>query len=153
MKKYYLAYGSNLNLNQMKYRCPSAKPIGTFNLEGYRLVYKGSENGYAYLTIEPDEKSFVPLGIFKLSLTDINYLDFYEGYPSFYSKIDIPIKVKGKNRNALIYIMNEGFDYHVPSKEYIETCMEGYKDFNFDMSILEKALKDTYDNLEKNKTK
>ncbi len=27
-KKYYLAYGSNLNIRQMRYRCPGAKPIG-----------------------------------------------------------------------------------------------------------------------------
>jgi len=52
VKKYYLAYGSNLNLTQMKHRCPKAKPIGTINLNGYRLVYKGSAEGYSYLTIE-----------------------------------------------------------------------------------------------------
>lgn len=29
MKRYYLAYGSNLNVRQMKYRCPTAKIAGT----------------------------------------------------------------------------------------------------------------------------
>ena len=29
MKEYYLAYGSNLNLEEMKFRCPTAKAIGT----------------------------------------------------------------------------------------------------------------------------
>ena len=27
-KKLYIAYGSNLNLKQMKYRCPTAKFVG-----------------------------------------------------------------------------------------------------------------------------
>lgn len=27
-KKLYIAYGSNLNLNQMKYRCPTANVAG-----------------------------------------------------------------------------------------------------------------------------
>ena len=38
-KKYYLAYGSNLNRNQMRMRCPGAKPLGTAVIEGYRLLF------------------------------------------------------------------------------------------------------------------
>ena len=29
MKKYYIAYGSNLNVKQMKFRCPTARIVGT----------------------------------------------------------------------------------------------------------------------------
>lgn len=28
MKRYYLAYGSNLNVRQMAWRCPTAKAVG-----------------------------------------------------------------------------------------------------------------------------
>ena len=49
-KRYYLAYGSNLNKAQMQKRCPGAKPIGKGLLEGYELFFKGSKTGY-YLTI------------------------------------------------------------------------------------------------------
>lgn len=45
--------------------------------------------------------------------------------------------------------MNQYFDYHLPSEEYIITCMDGYEDFGFDKAILEKALADTIDNLPK----
>lgn len=31
-KKYYIAYGSNLSVGQMAYRCPDAKVIGTRSL-------------------------------------------------------------------------------------------------------------------------
>ena len=33
-KKYYIAYGSNLNISQMKTRCPDAKIVGKTKLEG-----------------------------------------------------------------------------------------------------------------------
>ena len=49
--KYYLAYGSNLNIRQMQMRCPGAKPVGTMVLKGYELLFKGSKTG-SYLTIE-----------------------------------------------------------------------------------------------------
>ena len=48
--KYYLAYGSNLNVRQMMHRCPGAKPVGKMVLEGYELLFKGSKTG-SYLTI------------------------------------------------------------------------------------------------------
>ena len=45
MKRYYLAYGSNLNVRQMKYRCPTAKIVGTAIIKDYELLYKGSKTG------------------------------------------------------------------------------------------------------------
>ena len=40
MSKYYLAYGSNLNLRQMKRRCPNAKKVENFLLKGYVLEFR-----------------------------------------------------------------------------------------------------------------
>jgi hypothetical protein len=51
MKKYYAAYGSNLNVAQMKMRCPGAKIVGTSEIKDYQLLFKGSKTG-SYLTIE-----------------------------------------------------------------------------------------------------
>ena len=148
-KKYYLAYGSNLNLNQMAFRCPNARPIGIMNLKDYRLVYKGRADEFSYLTIEKCEGSNVPLGLWEVSYFDVFSLDSYEGYPTFYSKYYIPVKIGDKNKKALIYVMNDYFDYHLPSEEYINTCLEGYENFGFDRTILDRALKDTKDNLPK----
>ena len=36
-KKLYIAYGSNLNLKQMKYRCPTAKLLDIGVVENYEL--------------------------------------------------------------------------------------------------------------------
>lgn len=153
LKKYYLSYGSNLNMFQMKHRCKNSKPIGTINLKNYRLVYKGGMDGFSYLTIEECEGYNVPLGLYEVSYFDILSLDKYEGYPNFYSKYYFPVKIGAKSKKALIYIMNENFDYHIPSEEYIQTCMIGYDDFGFDKSILERALIDTKENMSKVKKK
>lgn len=54
-KRYYIAYGSNLNVPQMRMRCPHATILGTANLKGWELLFKGSKTG-SYLTIEECEK-------------------------------------------------------------------------------------------------
>ena len=39
MDRLYIAYGSNLNLDQMKRRCPTAEVIGTAELKNWRLWF------------------------------------------------------------------------------------------------------------------
>ena len=65
MKQYYLAYGSNLNVAQMRLRCPNAKPIGTAEIKDYELLFKGSKTG-SYLTIEKKKGSTVPVGVWEV---------------------------------------------------------------------------------------
>ncbi len=139
MEKFYLAYGSNLNLRDMNYRCKKAIPIGSTLLTDYRLVYKGSFDGYAYLTIEPAKDYYVPVGIFNISFFDELRLNKYEGYPKLYYKEYLPINILEKERKALIYIMRDTFDYHLPSDRYIDSCMRGYDYFNFDKKVLDTA--------------
>ena len=139
MKRFYLAYGSNLNLRDMSYRCKKAIPIGSTVLTNYRLVYKGSADGYAYLTIEPSKDSLVPVGIFNISFFDELRLNKYEGYPELYYKEHFPINIANKEARALIYIMKNNFDYHLPNDQYIDTCMMGYDYFGFDKKVLEDA--------------
>lgn len=38
-EKHYFAYGSNMNLNQMAFRCPDAEVVGPVRLEGYCLAF------------------------------------------------------------------------------------------------------------------
>ena len=73
----------------------------------------------------------------------------YEGYPFFYSKKYFTVDVEGKEKYAFLYVMNNDNDYHIPSDEYVEICKKGYKDFNFDEAILDKAYSDTCKNIKK----
>jgi hypothetical protein len=52
----YLAYGSNLNLEQMAYRCPNAKALGGTKLNGYRLLFRGAVFQCCYGKLHPRMK-------------------------------------------------------------------------------------------------
>lgn len=55
----YFAYGSNMNLNQMAFRCPDAEVVDTVRLEGYRLAFCMNGGGNGVATILPEEGSYV----------------------------------------------------------------------------------------------
>ena len=135
---YYLAYGSNLNLKEMKHRCPFYKVVGTMYLYNFKLSFKGEVN--RFLTIESKEGSIVPIGIFKINKLFIKNLDKYEGYPYLYDKKEIEFELNGKKVKGLIYIMKDEFDYALPDSNYFKRCEVGYNDFNFDKSYLNEAL-------------
>jgi hypothetical protein len=144
MSKYYLAYGSNLNVRQMQYRCPTARIVGISVIKNYELLYKGSKTG-AYLTIEKKKGSLVPVAVWEVSDEDESRLDIYEGFPDFYYKknIRLPVKLlrnsKTKELDAFVYIMHEERKLGVPTTAYIRTCEEGYGFFRFDTAFLDKA--------------
>lgn len=144
MKKYYLAYGSNLNVHQMKCRCPDAKPVGTAWIQDYQLLFKGSKTG-SYLTIEKAENSAVPVAVWEVSEADERWLDVYEGYPNFYYKteMELPVELLGKGETktltAFVYIMHEDRPLGIPSSAYVRTCVQGCRDFGFDLKYLRLA--------------
>ena len=156
MKRLYIAYGSNLNVRQMKTRCPNAKILGTAKLKGWELLFKGSKSG-SYLTIEKKENAIVPVVIWKVDKTDEKALDRYEGYPTFYYKKDIKLQYKGirtgKRRtiDAFAYFMHEDRPIGVPSNYYIKTCLDDYDTFYFDKQILLNAYKNSMEMCENEK--
>ena len=143
-KRYYIAYGSNLNIRQMRMRCPSARIIGTSEIPDYELIFKGSKTG-SYLTIEPKKGSRVPVAAWEVSAEDEQTLDRYEGFPTFYYKKEMLLPIKGirsgkiRRRNTFVYIMHEDRVLGVPSNFYMQTCLSGYKSFGFDPKFLHEA--------------
>lgn len=140
--KLYLAYGSNLNLEQMEYRCPYATPLGTAGLSGYRLLFRGGKNG-AVATVEPAEGSSVPVLLWEITPRDEEALDRYEGYPHFYRKETVTVELGGKPVEAMVYIMNEGPPLGIPSGYYLEVIIDGYTSAGFDPAVLERAVRDS----------
>ena len=140
MKRYYIAYGSNLNVRQMKYRCPTAKIAGTAVIRDYELLYKGSKTG-SYLTIEKKKGSLVPVAVWKVTAADEHSLDLYEGCPNFYYKKNMKIKLSetGKMIDAFVYIMHEERRFGIPTSAYVSTCKFGYTVFGFDFKYLDEA--------------
>ncbi|MEE0363876.1 MAG: gamma-glutamylcyclotransferase family protein, partial [Oscillospiraceae bacterium] len=139
--RYYIAYGSNLNVQQMRMRCPSARIIGTSVLEDHKLLFKGSKTG-SYLTVEKKPGSSVPVGVWEVTPADEKTLDRYEGFPNFYYKKELTLPVKGirtgkiRKRRVFVYIMYENRPIGIPSISYMQTCIQGYDDFGFDWAGL-----------------
>ena len=144
-KRYYIAYGSNLNIDQMSYRCPGARVVGTSKIPDFQLLFKGSKSG-AYLTIEPKKGAKVPVAVWEVTADDELSLDRYEGYPNFYYKTEVEIPVicisdrRVRKLKAFIYIMHEEREIGVPSQRYVDICLDGYEAFGFDENFIYEAL-------------
>lgn len=141
-KKLYVAYGSNLNMEQMGCRCPEADFYGRGVIRDYELQFKGKRE-FAFATIAPKEGMFVPAAVWEVSPGDEASLDRYEGYPLMYSKEKIPVNVGGKEVEAFVYVMNPDMKFGLPSGRYYETVREGYQDCGLDVSILNRAVRDS----------
>lgn len=128
--KYYIAYGSNLNEEQMKFRCPTATRVGFMYLDGYELEFR------LYLTIVPKKGSKVPCGVWKIKKEDEENLDRYEGYPTYYYKKKMILQIDDEYVDGIVYIMNDIRDPLPPTSRYLNTCLKGYEDFNFPKEYL-----------------
>ena len=145
-KTIYLAYGSNMSLQQMYHRCPDAEPIGKGFIKEWRLMFKGSQSGN-YATIEKEEGCTVPVVAWAISELDEERLDRYEGWPHFYVKETVEFdyigdrpgrRVKGE---GMVYIMPpENSTLGLPSQRYFDVLVEGYHRFGLDLNILYEAL-------------
>ena len=137
----YIAYGSNLNLEQMKRRCPTAEIVGAAELKNWRLWFRGG-NHSAGDTIERERGFSVPVLIWRIQPEDEVVLDRYEGWPHLYRKETLRLTVNRKRVYAMVYIMNaDRHPYGVPSAGYFDTIREGYTSVNFDTGILYDAVK------------
>ncbi len=144
-QQYYIAYGSNLNMYQMKRRCPRARVVGKSVVIDYALRFKGCRRG-VYLTIEEESGSEVPVAVWAVEPDDVIALDHYEGFPILYYKTQMNLMVTesetGKTdwQQGFVYIMHEDKELGIPSDDYLAECMEGYDDFGFDKSVLLRAV-------------
>ena len=143
---YILAYGSNLDAERMKARCPGSTLVGTTVIPGYRLLFKKSMTG-AYATIEQDANWNVPAAVYKVSWQDEQRLDRYEGCPRYYYKQEFLLRVKRLNGKTMrskqvcvAYVMREYRKLGRPDEDYFQLVDEGYESFGFDTNVLDFGL-------------
>ena len=143
-ERLYIAYGSNLNLPQMAFRCPTAEVAGKSELKGYELLFRGGRRG-AVATVEPKDRGSVPVLLWKIRKTDEEALDRYEGYPHFYEKQLMEVELDGKPVSAMVNVMTPGHEFGIPSDYYADVIREGYETAGFDLQILEDAIGHAYE--------
>lgn len=116
-KQLYIAYGSNINLEQMKYRCPHSKVVGISEIKNYELEFRG------VATIVPQKGARVPVLIWDLDNRDLPTLNRYEGYPRFYRQEEMSFELEGKEVEGMVYLMNRG-EIAPPSQQYYNTILQ-----------------------------
>ena len=132
-KRLYLAYGSNINLEQMARRCPNSKVIGTAMIPDYELEFRG------VATIVPKKGAEVPVLMWEIDQQDEINLNRYEGFPRLYRKEIFEIEVNGKIREGMAYLMNyKGIA--PPTAQYYNGIKKGYEDNGMDTKYLHDAL-------------
>lgn len=111
----YVAYGSNLNVQQMSYRCPGATVAFTGYLINWKLLYRGSHTG-SYATVKRQKGSRVPVAVWNIDSKNEKALDLYEGYPRFYKKRNVFVQLKnGTRKKAMIYLLPDSATVGRPS--------------------------------------
>lgn len=134
----YVAYGSNINLPQMSFRCPHSKVVGTAMVKGWELEFRG------VATIVPKPDTEVPVLLWELDPRDIPALNRYEGFPHLYRQSEIDVELNGKTVKGMAYLMNRG-QISPPSQGYLQTIWDGYKANGMDTSYLVEAAARAYD--------
>lgn len=141
----YCAYGSNMSLSQMAYRCPNSKVLCNGRINGHRLVF----NVHADIIKTENEKDFVPVVVWDInSDSDWYMLDMYEGYPSYYVKEIVNVILEnGKKEKAVVYVMADNRKgICPPASKYFNCIFKGYMDNKINTDYLFDALDYSYDN-------
>ncbi len=127
-KVWYFAYGSNLNVDQMR------KLVGQWALSkraiarNFKLVfnvYSKQRKGYIVNMQEsPHFEDVVPGVVYHLTLEQLHALQEFDGIPP----TDIPVELEDGNEishaKAFIWKSAEKED-HLPAKEYLRTIEQG----------------------------
>ena len=135
----YIAYGSNMNIDQMSFRCPHARLIGTGHISRARLEFR------IHATVERTRSKIdrVPVAVWEVTPSDVYRLDRYEGFPTYYTKTVWPVEMDdGSQIEGMIYIMRLRNDAP-PSVTYYEGIRQAYIDLGLSSEIhtvLEPAL-------------
>lgn len=139
----YVAYGSNMNLEQMAYRCPKSKIVGNGKLCGWKLVF----NVHADV-IKGKEDDAVPVVVWDIADNDWRMLDMYEGYPSYYVKETVNVILNdGKEEEAVVYVMADNRKgICPPASGYFNGIVKGYMDNGINTDYLFDALDYSYNN-------
>jgi gamma-glutamylcyclotransferase (GGCT)/AIG2-like uncharacterized protein YtfP len=94
---HYFTYGSNMDISQIKQRCPSAREVGIGKVKGYDIVFnrKGTYREGGVSSIEPRVGTEVFGVVYEISKTDLEELDRIED-PEAYHRRSFQVDVINK---------------------------------------------------------
>ena len=134
--KMYFAYGANISKSAMSYRCPTARPVQSFDLRGWELEL------FNHATVRRAKGKTVPGVLWEITADDELALDAFEGFPYYYVKQTV---TQG-DKTFFFYVMNEGREGY-PSRGYVSGIEEGYQQWGIPTHALERAINNVNERL------
>jgi hypothetical protein len=103
----YAAYGTNLDPEQMRRRCPHSPVRGTGWLEGWRLTFGGEDVGWegALPSLVEDPLGSVYVMLYDVPDLDEKVLDEWESYPQIREKIRLRVTTLDGTPLAWVYVL------------------------------------------------
>jgi hypothetical protein len=141
----YFAYGSNLDPEQMRRRCPDARSVGPATLRGFVLEFRGHSRtwGGGVANVRPKRGGLVRGLVYSLTIRDLARLDQFEGHPWQYARFAMKVEHRaGRASAAQVYAM-VATDRPVspPSDSYLSVLSRAYARLGFDPAALRRAVR------------
>jgi len=131
VKKYYFAYGSNLDQNRLEARVGKVVNLGVHTLYGYRLSFNAgfemSQHAFANLIPTGSMKDSVEGVVYQMSMMQIKLLDNCEVAPHLYTRCIHYYK----DKDLQVYISfnpaytGKGHQGVIPTQEYMRFVVDG----------------------------
>lgn len=131
----YFAYGSNMDEDQMNHRCPFAEKIATGFLSDHKLIISHKSKKWAggVLSVKPETSKKVWGAIYDITQSDLDNLDYYEGWPKVYSRKILKVNVVNDlnqitgTKDCYVYFANKVEEGVKPSEDYLDLVKEAHE--------------------------
>lgn len=128
MTRFYLAYGANLNREEMAFRCPAAVPLFDVELTGWQLEF------CQHATITRNPRGRLAAAVWRITPECEAALDRFEGFPAYYRKETIMVS----DQPTMVYVMNNAVP-QTPTAGYLKCLAQGYADWGMNLDLLWRA--------------
>ena len=125
----YFAYGANMNMDSMSWRCPGARPIGAFTLRDWELEF------YSHANIRPQTGSSVHGVLWAITEDCEHSLDAFEGFPDYYTK-----KSWVQDDQHIMFYEMEDFKRGQPTLGYISYIRRSYRHWRLTVEYLDQIV-------------
>jgi gamma-glutamylcyclotransferase len=138
------AYGSNLDDQQMRARCASARVEARAVLPNHALAFGGFSHrwGGAVASVVPEPGARVEGLLYRITLADLRELDRHEGRPFAYERVGkLVTDEHGRRRRAQLYRQPaDTFEPWLPQPAYFQVLWHAYGRLGFDVAPLAQAV-------------
>ncbi|MER9880998.1 gamma-glutamylcyclotransferase family protein [Mesorhizobium sp. M0118] len=130
----YFAYGSNMDPEQMRERCPDAEAVGIGLLQEYDLCFPrlSKNRNCGVSSVEPRAGSNTWGVVYRLSAPDIIRLDKSEGFradrhadENAYNRVEVIVTLNGIPAKVHTYIATRQDGVPLPNAAYLKHIRDG----------------------------